>query len=146
MIHIHQNAQQYNSVRMNMKHEGIIDVIDFCKRRAYLLRFWNSSGRWALVSLVRLLISCFFFFVLTFVGNPMFWALARLCAVLVTGFIPFFVRSFSMSRKSLGNSMPRKNSFRSSSTLIVALGSLGYAISTFESSHRSQISPAAFNT
>lgn len=108
-------------------------------------RFWKSSGRWALVSLVLLLISCFFFLVLGLEEMPWTCAIALLFAVLVAGFIPFFWRSFSMSSISRGNSIPRNSCLRSSSTLMGTLGSFGYAISSWESKfERSQIWPAAF--
>lgn len=113
--------------------------------RNYLFRFWKSSGRWALVSLVLLLISCFFFFVLGLDEMPCTCAIALLCAVLVAGFIPFFWRSFSMSSISRGNSIPRNSCLRSSSTLMGTLGSFGYAMSSWESKFdSSQIWPAAF--
>ena len=90
-----------------------------------LFNFWKSSGRWALVSLVLLLISLLGF--LTFGLEEMPWNCAALLlfAVLVAGFIPFFWRSFSISIISRGNSISRKRCFRSSSTLIGTLGSLG---------------------
>lgn len=111
----------------------------------YEPRFLNNSGRWALVSLVLLLISCFFFFCLGLGAMPWTCAMALLFAVFVAGFIPFFWRSFSMSIISRGSSIPLNNCFRSSSTLIGTLGSFGYAMSSCESKFdSSQISPAAF--
>lgn len=87
--------------------------------------FWKSSGRCALVSLVLLLISCFFFLAFGLVETPWTCAMALLFAVLVAGFWPFFWRSFSMSSISRGNSIPRKSCLRSSSTLMGTLGSFG---------------------
>ena len=89
------------------------------------LRFWKSSGRWAFVSLVLLLISCFFFLGLDLEAIPWTWAMALLLAVFVAGFIPFFCRSFSISSMSRGSSMVLKNCLRSSSTLMGTRGSFG---------------------
>ncbi len=88
-------------------------------------KFRKSSGRWALVSFVLLVISCFFFFGLALEDMPWTSDLALLWAVLVAGFIPFFWRSLSMSSISRGNSIPRNSSLRSSSTLMGTLGSFG---------------------
>lgn len=88
-------------------------------------RFRKSSGRWALVSFVLLVISCFFFFGFGFEEMPWTSDLALLCAVLVAGFIPFFCRSRSISIISRGSSIPRNSCLRSSSTLRGTLGSFG---------------------
>lgn len=97
-------------------------------------KFWKSSGRCAFVSFVLLLISRFFLGLGLLWLIPCIWAMAFRRAVLVAGFIPFFWRSFSMSTMSRGSSIPRKSSFKSSSTFISGtLGSFGYAMSSWES-------------
>ena len=111
-----------------------------------LLMSWNSSGRCPFVSLLLFVILGSFFLGLDLDFTPSIWAAARRFAVFVTGLMPFFWSSFSTSTMSRGNSVSRKRSFRSSSTFIFVLGSLGYTMSSCESMFdNSQTSPAAFS-
>lgn len=152
----------YNSEAKLKKNKKIVTVANkenykhfwprefFWLQKMFLLHgykvYWKRCRRWELVSLVLLLISCFFFLGLGLLGTPWTCAMALLFAVFVAGFIPFFWRSFSISSMSRGNSIPRNNSFKSSSTLMGTLGSLGKAMSSWESKFdSSQIWPAALS-